>query len=158
MTQESLDPAVLEALGERMAGGTPQSAALGVRIVSVKPGEAVMALPHRAELVGDPETGVLAGGVVTTLLDHVCGLAVSSKLVAAGTAGPIATLDLRIDYMRAAEPGHDLMARAICYHITHSIAFVRATAFDGDEENPVATAQAAFALGTGPGPEGAPTR
>jgi acyl-coenzyme A thioesterase PaaI-like protein len=96
--------------------------------------------------------------VVTTLLDHVCGLAVSSRLLAAGTAGPIATLDLRIDYMRAAEPGHDLLARAICYHITHSIAFVRATAFDGDEDDPVATAQAAFALQTGPAPDGAPTR
>jgi len=109
-------------------------------------------------VVGDPETGVLAGGAVTTLLDHVCGLAVSSKLMAAGTVGPIATLDLRIDYMRAAEPGRDLLARAVCYHITHSIAFVRASAFDGDEADPVATAQAAFALQTGPGPDGTPTR
>lgn len=152
-------PAItLDALGERMASGTPQSVALGMRIVSVQPGEAVMALPHRAELVGDPETGVLAGGVVTTLLDQVCGLAVSSRLVADGNPGPIATLDLRIDYMRAAEPGRDILARALCYHLTHSIAFVRASAYDGDEADPVATVQAAFALTGGPFTGEAPNR
>src|SRR5579863_9967196 len=95
----------LAALGERMAVGTPQAAALGLRLVSVEPGLAAMAVPYRADLVGDPESGVPAGGVVTTLLDHVCGLAVASKLFDAGEAGAIATLDLRIDYMRAAEPG-----------------------------------------------------
>jgi uncharacterized protein (TIGR00369 family) len=154
----SLEPISLEALGERMATGTPQAAALGFRLVSVQPGEAVMALPHRAELVGDPESGVLAGGVVTTLLDHVCGLAVSSRLASSGAIGPIATLDLRIDYMRAATPGHDILARAVCYHLTHSIAFVRASAYDGDEADPVATVQAAFALTGGPPTDGAPTR
>ena len=156
---QSAAPVTLEALGARMATGTPQAAALGFRLVSVQAGEAVMALSHRPELVGDPETGVLAGGVVTTLLDHVCGLAVSSKLVAAGDQiGPIATLDLRIDYMRAARPEHDLLARAVCYHLTHSIAFVRASAFDGDEADPVATVQAAFALTGGPPTDEAPTR
>jgi uncharacterized protein (TIGR00369 family) len=155
----SAQPVTLEALGARMATGTPQAAALGFRLVSVDAGDAVMALPHRADLVGDPETGVLAGGVVTTLLDHVCGLAVSSKLVASGAQmGPIATLDLRIDYMRAAEPGRDILARAVCYHVTHSIAFVRASAFDGDEADPVATVQAAFALTGGPPTDAAPNR
>ncbi|HEY5290534.1 MAG TPA: PaaI family thioesterase, partial [Caulobacteraceae bacterium] len=133
-------------LGARMADATPQAAALGLRFVSVEPGLAVIAVPHRADLVGDPETGVLAGGVVTTLLDHVCGLAVHSKLLSLGTAGAMAPLDLRIDYMRAAEPGRDVTARAHCYHVTHSIAFVRASAFDGDEADPVATVQATFAL------------
>ena len=137
----------LEALGERMAQATPQAAALGLRLVSVQPGDAVMALPHNPALIGDPETGVLAPGAVTTLLDHVCGLAVSSKVMGGGAIGSIATLDLRIDYMRAAIPGREIIARADCYHVTHSIAFVRAAAFDDhDEADPVATAQAAFAL------------
>lgn len=142
----------LTMLAERMSTSAPQAAALAMRVVSVEPGLAVMAVPHRADLVGDPETGVLSGGVVTTLLDHVCGLAVSSKLLDGGAVGPIATLDLRIDYMRPAEPGRELRARAHCYKLTHSIAFVRAEAFDGDEADPVATAQAAFALRTAGSP------
>jgi uncharacterized protein (TIGR00369 family) len=145
MTTDSND---LAAIGARMADGTPQAAALNFRLVSVEPGVAAMAVPWRADLVGDPSTGVMAGGVITTLLDHVCGLAVSS-LAMRGRApmeGGLATLDLRIDYMRAAGPGREVIALARCYKVTRSIAFVRASAFDADEADPVATAQAAFAF------------
>jgi uncharacterized protein (TIGR00369 family) len=143
----------LAELGARMADATPQAAALGFRLVSVEPGVATMAVPHAQKLVGDPRTGVLAGGVVTTLLDHVCGLAVSSRLIAEkGGFSPIATLDLRIDYMRPAEPGLEIIARAHCYKLTRSIAFVRAVAYDRDETDPVAAAQAAFSLTAAPAP------
>jgi acyl-coenzyme A thioesterase PaaI-like protein len=71
-------------------------------------------------------------------------------MAALGVPIPIATLDLRIDYMRAAEPGLDIHARAHCYKLTHTIAFVRATAYDRDPDDPVATAQAAFMLGAAP--------
>jgi uncharacterized protein (TIGR00369 family) len=143
----------LAELGARMADATPQAAALGFRLVSVEPGVATMAVPHAQKLVGDPQTGVLAGGVVTTLLDHVCGLAVSSRLIAEkGGFSPIATLDLRIDYMRPAEPGLEIIAQAHCYKLTRSIAFVRAVAYDRDETDPVAAAQAAFSLTAAPAP------
>ena len=142
-----LDPQALAELGARMADGTPQARALGFRLVSARVGEASMAVPWRADLVGNPETGVLAGGVVTTLLDHVCGLAVSSSIK---NPQAIATLDLRIDYMRAAAPGREIIAVARCYKLTRSIAFVRGAAFEDDENDPVATAQAAFALTRGP--------
>jgi len=124
----------------------PQAVALGMETVSWEADAATLKVAYKPELVGDPDTGVIAGGVVTTLLDHACGQAVMAKL---GAPTPIATLDLRIDYMRAAEPGLDIFARAHCYKLTRSIAFVRAAAYDRDHEDPVATAQAAFML-TGP--------
>jgi uncharacterized protein (TIGR00369 family) len=141
-------PSIAE-LGARMAGGTPQAAAMGFRFVSVEPGVGSMAAPYRADLVGDPQTGVLAGGVITTLLDQCCGMAVSSTMMNRDGAWGIATLDLRIDYMRPAEPGREVIAVARCYKQTRSIAFVRAIAFEDTEEDPVATAQAAFAITTG---------
>ena len=100
-----------------------------------------MRVPYHADLVGDPETGVLAGGLVTTLLDHAGGLAV---WVALDAFRPIATLDLRVDYMRAAQPGRDLLAEARCYRLTRNLAFVRAWAFENDPSDPVAAAQSAY--------------
>ena len=102
-------------------------------------------VPYRPEWIGDPDTGVLAGGLVTTLLDHVGGLAV---WVAMDAFQPVATLDLRVDYMRAAEPGRDLFAQARCFRLTPTIAFVRGWAFEDDPSNPVAASQAAYVVNT----------
>jgi len=134
--------------GDSTPQGAPQAIALGFRTVWSKPGEAVMAVAWREDLVGDPQSGVIAGGVVTTLLDHVCGMAVGSLLFDGKRPSSIATLDLRIDYMRGAKPQREIFARAHCYKLTSSIGFVRATAYDGEEADPVATAQAAFAMTT----------
>ena len=139
------EPHVLRDLAQRMSNECPQALALGMTTVSLGADGALLRLPYSPDIVGDPDTGVVAGGVVTTLLDHACG---QSVIVALGEPRPIATLDLRIDYMRAAEPGRDIHARAHCYRVTHSVAFVRASAYDRDPEDPVATAQAAFMLNT----------
>jgi len=130
-------------LATRMAHGVPQAAALGFEFVSMEEGVGILRVPWREDLVGDPDSQVIAGGVVTSLLDHVCGLAVQAGR---STPTPTATLDLRIDYMRPARPRAGVTARAHCYKRTHSIAFVRATAYEDDQDDPVATAQAAFAL------------
>jgi len=130
-------------------GNVPHAVAVGMELVASGDGEGLMKVAWREDLVGDPETGVIAGGVVTSLLDHVCGLAVH---IAGQAPTPIATLDLRIDYMRPAKPRHDVFARAHCYKRTRSIAFLRAVAYDDDPEDPIATAQAAFAVTRSPTP------
>lgn len=121
----------------------PHARALGMRLDKAGDGAAVMRLPYREEFVGDPETGVIAGGAVFALVDTCGGAAVMAHKV--GTRGT-ATLDLRIDYMRGATPGQEIVAEAECYHTTRTVAFCRITAYDEDRARPVATATGAFTL------------
>ena len=116
----------------------------GLRLDRAAPGEAWSSLPYRPIFVGDAKTGVLHGGVVTAMLDETCGMAV--QLALDGTRST-ATLDLRIDYQKPATPGLDIKAHSFCYRVTRSIAFVRATAFQESEDDPVATATACFMIG-----------
>jgi len=118
--------------------------ASGLRIDRVARGEAWSSLPYLPVFVGDTESGVIHGGVVTAMLDESCGMAVQLAL---DGSRAIATLDLRIDYQKPAKPGLDIKAHAICYHVTRSIAFVRATAYQDTEDDPVATAAACFMVG-----------
>lgn len=139
------------ALVARATEASPQARALGLSSVRITHEEAVMRLPWREDLVGDPLTGVIAGGAVTTLLDHVGGQAVWAAM---GRYVPVATLDLRIDYMRPARPREALLGAAHCYKLTHVIAFVRATAYETDPGDPVAAAQCTYML-TAARPRGA---
>src|SRR5216684_2972249 len=116
----------------------------GLRLDRAAPGEAWSSLPYLPVFVGDTETGVLHGGVVTAMLDESCGMAV--QLALDGTRA-IATLDLRIDYQKPATPGLDIKAHSFCYRVTRSIAFVRSTAYLESEDDPVATATACFMIG-----------
>ena len=115
-------------IARQFIGALPYAHALGMEVVEIGQGSAVITMPYAAALIGDPKTGVIHGGAVSALMDTCGGTAVmtyESNLI--GTA----TLDLRIDYMRSAHPGQTITARAECYHMTRFVAFVRATAWDG---------------------------
>lgn len=123
--------------------GLPFAADLGVRVLQIGGGEATLSIPYDARLIGDPDTGVIHGGAVTALLDTCAGAAVMASPT--GASG-VATLDLRIDYMRAATPGATIIAHASCYRETRLISFVRAVAYHDDPDAPIAAAFGAFTV------------
>lgn len=125
----------------------PHCRALSMTVQDVGAGEATVAMPWSAQIVGDPRTGVVHGGAVSALMDTTGGAAVLSHPTAPVST---ATMDLRIDYMRAATPHQTITARAVCHHVTRSVAFVRAEAFDEEtDKGPVAVANGAFTLDRG---------
>ncbi len=146
MTNPLKDPDQRIVLFQSLFSDTiPHNKALGLKVVAVRRGFASMRLEWREELVGNPETGVLAGGPLTAMLDGCCGMSVATML---REPKPFATLDLRIDYARPATPGQAVIAEAECYRITNSVAFTRAFAHHGDAADPIAAAAGTFMLGT----------
>src|SRR5262249_35628911 len=90
----------------------PHNKALGLKVVAVARGLASMQLDWREDLVGNPETGVIAGGPLTAMLDGCCGMAGATLLT---EPMPFATLDLRIDYAKPADPRQPLIAQPAAY-------------------------------------------
>lgn len=126
----------------------PHSKVLGIQVVSGERGRATLMLPYKEELVGNRKTGVLHGGVITSLIDNASGLAIYTLLEAPEA---IATLDLRIDYLHPASPGLPVYCMAECYRLGRQIAFTRATAYQEDNSQPIAYSVGTFMRGANNG-------
>jgi uncharacterized protein (TIGR00369 family) len=148
-----MTPEAMMAMKDLLMDHVPHMHALGVKIVDAAPNEAWLSVPYQEHFVGNIATGVIHGGVITTLLDNSCGMAVQLALPERSS---IATLDLRIDYMKPATPGLALVAHAHCYKVTRNTAFVRGTAYHTDKDDPIAACVGTFMIGANraapPGP------
>jgi uncharacterized protein (TIGR00369 family) len=140
-------------LNRRFSEVVPFNKALGLEVIRLERGEAWLRLPYRDNLVGNPATGVMHGGAITALMDAAGG---SAAFMALDDATPVATLDLRIDYLKPAVPGRDVVGHASCYKLTRSVAFIRGLAFhahsdddpDGGRDDAIASVAATFMIGT----------
>jgi acyl-coenzyme A thioesterase PaaI-like protein len=135
--------------------GTPLSLAMGFETLSER--ACGMRVGFRADLVGDPAQGGLAGGVVFALLDQTCGMAIGIALRdrAEGQGrmpvmGGMATLDFRLDHIRPPRAGAAVIGEAECVGLTGDVAVVRGWAYDDDPADPIAMAQAAFMIMSAP--------
>ena len=151
MSDEPDDHTTRNALDERrrrleaLSRTVPHNKALGIRMLDVTEDDVLLELPYNTQLVGNPDTGTIHGGAITALLDACSGRAVFAALP---TPVPIATLDLRIDYLKPAEPGKSVIAKATCYKLTRNVAFTRAVAYQGDPDDVIAHSVGTFMLST----------
>lgn len=108
-----------------------QGRELGLTVISAKQGKLTLCLPYSDRIIGNPDTGVIHGGAITTLMDTASG---SVIMCALEDFELCPTLDLRVDYMRPAEPHKPVFARAETYRITRNIIFTRCEAFQDPGE------------------------
>lgn len=130
-----------EKVARMILQGSPLMAASKLKLEKIDDGLIEVSMPYDAEMIGDPDTGVIHGGAMSTLLDSTCGMAVFAH----PDCGELtATINLRIDYMRPATPGQRMFARAEVYHTTRHVAFVRGRAWHQDADEPIALAAGTF--------------
>ncbi|KAB7647863.1 PaaI family thioesterase [Polymorphobacter fuscus] len=126
---------------QRFLGAVPHLAALGIAYRTHGPDWAELEMPFADQQLADPDYGIIASGAIFTLMDSAAGFSVHMAL---GEFLPIATIDLRIDYLRGPAPGATVVGRGSCYRMTRQIAFVRGYAHDGDPDRPIANMAGTF--------------
>ena len=134
------DVSVLER-ANRFLGSLRHCQVLGMRVHAADRAGVTLWLPFSRAIVGNPETGTIHGGAITTLMDSTCCIATVSVLPEFEICP---TLDLRIDYMRPAEPDKDVFGFAECYRVTPHIVFSRGYAYQDDPGQPIAPAVGTF--------------
>ncbi|HUG45253.1 MAG TPA: PaaI family thioesterase [Sphingomicrobium sp.] len=138
-SRPGFDPKAFFELARRVGHGR----ALGLQFRDSNANWAELSLPWREELVGVPESGILASGAIVSLIDTASG---TSVWVTLDRLMPILTIDLRLDYLRPAMKGETIIARCECVKLTRKIAFVRGVAHGGDDQRPIALSAATFML------------
>ncbi len=114
---------------------------LGMEVKEASELNLTIELPYNESHVGNPSTGVIHGGVLTTLMDSACGTLMVNALP---NVELCPTLDLRVDYVRAAEPHKSIFAFAEAYRVTRNVVFTRCTVHQGNIEEPVANCVGTF--------------
>jgi len=117
---------------ERFVGTLRHCQVLGLTVESASAEALVMRLPYSDKIVGNPMTGVVHGGSLTTLMDTACGTAVFAVLPGFELCP---TLDLRMDYMKAATPDQDLLAEARVVRVAHSVVFTQCEVYQGNKND-----------------------
>lgn len=105
--------------------------ALNIALVDCGDDWAEMSLTPTTALIGDPSTGALHSGPITTLLDSALGIAASVALPRLGFAP---TIDLRVDHLRMANVDEPLIARGEVVRITRNVLFAKGSVRQGDIE------------------------
>jgi len=127
---------------------------LGLRLVSLQPGDVRMRIDMRPELIGHYAYGRLHGGVISASLDALGGLALMVEL---GEKHPdegaeqvmhrfarIGTIDLRVDFMRQGI-GQHFIGHALVTRLGGRIGSTQMR-LHNDEGTLIATAAASFVV------------
>ena len=101
---------------------------MGLKLLSLNEDQLEIGLTWRDEMVSNPQARYTHGGIIGALIDVAADFMIAAKI---GT--PVPTVDLRIDYHRAAMPG-DLRAVARIVRLGSTNTVAEAYVYDGEDK------------------------
>lgn len=133
---------------------------LGIQVISVDRGQVRLRITPQSWMFAQEDTKEICTSILYSLADSAGGLAVIARV---RELMPIATLDLRMDYLRPAIGDRALSAVATCRHLSDDVAFIHCDILSEGNRELLATANATFMRNTqgqqlhagGPGKESA---
>ena len=100
---------------------------MGLKIINLDEEKIEITMRWREEMISNPKARVTHGGILGALVDVAADFMIGAKLGA-----PVPTVDMRVDYHRAASPG-DLRAVGRIIRVGGTFSTAEAEVFDGDE-------------------------
>jgi uncharacterized protein (TIGR00369 family) len=92
---------------------------LGLTLVEASAQHAVVRVPYKDELIGNPLIPAIHGGITAALIDLAGGAVLFAAL-----GLPTPTIDMRVDFLRPALAEMDLVAEARAVSVGSTIAYV----------------------------------
>ena len=117
--------ATAEQLDRRLAA-SPFNAWMGLKVAKLDEDSLELGLEWREDMVSNPTARSTHGGILAALIDAAADFAIAAKLGA-----PVPTVDLRVDYHRAAGPG-DLRAVGRVVRLGGTNAVAEAAVYDAE--------------------------
>lgn len=133
----------IDAVKTFFGGNHPLFSLMGVRVERFDAGHAELVMPY-SDILAD-HRGALHRGALVTLLDTTCGVAIFS---AQSSRRQIATIDLRVDYLRPIPPGVGVRADVTCVAMNETVAYVTGRGLADDSGELLATLAGTFAIDT----------
>jgi uncharacterized protein (TIGR00369 family) len=115
----------MESLEARLAVG-PFNRWLGFKVIKIADGELELKATWREEWVVNPARNYTHGGILAAIIDVAADYAIALEL-----GQPVPTIDIRVDYHKAAMPG-DLTAKAKVVRMGGQYATAEAYVYDKD--------------------------
>lgn len=114
---------------------------LGLQLEEMREGYARIRIPFKIELVGDPRSSRIHGGVISTAMDAAGGAAGITTLN--NSEDQIATVDMQVDYLFPGRP-EDVVVEGWIIRNGNSLIFTRMKARHPEEDQLIAQARAVY--------------
>ena len=143
---EKINPAVagmLKSAGDWLLHEHSLFKTLGLKPLLIGRGQATFSVFLPEEFADN--TGRIHGGLLTIIMDSIFGLCVFTML---DEVKPIATINLRTDYMAHVAPGGRVVCACECRTLRGDVAYVAGDLKEEDSGALIAAASGAFMIGT----------
>ena len=122
----------------------PMAKFIGVKVLEIEEGFVKLLFPYREEFIGDPRSKRLHGGYTATAIDLAGGVA--SMTFMTSPDDDVATIDMRIDYLRPGKAKELIAEGHVLSKRRRSIVTEMKIYHPDDEEKIIAIGRGVFSI------------